>query len=59
MNPNSAAVQRDAAGAGDWIQETGDHQLAQAQLDRGSNIHDRALTLSKWGEGQVTKAPMS
>lgn len=38
-----------------WIQETGDHQLAQAQLDRGSG-NSVQMTLSKWGEKvQVTK----
>lgn len=41
-----------------WIQETGDHQLAQAQLDRGSG-NSVQMTLSKWGEKvQVTKPPV-
>lgn len=42
-----------------WIQETGDHQLAQAKLDRGSG-NSIQMTLSKWGEQvQVTKPPVS
>ncbi|WP_408632343.1 LppX_LprAFG lipoprotein [Mycobacterium basiliense] len=42
-----------------WIQEGGDHQLAQAKLDRGSG-NSVEMTLSNWGEQvQVTKPPVS
>lgn len=42
-----------------WIQETGDHQLAQAKLDRGSG-NSVQMTLSNWGQQvQVTKPPVS
>jgi lipoprotein LprG len=38
-----------------WIQETGDHQLVQAQLEKspGNSVQ---MTLSNWGEQvQVSK----
>lgn len=42
-----------------WIQENGDHQLAQVKLDRGSG-NSVQMTLSNWGEQvQVTKPPVS
>lgn len=42
-----------------WIQEDGDHQLAQAKLDRGSG-NSVQMTLSNWGQQvQVTKPPVS
>ncbi len=42
-----------------WIQETGDHQLAQAKLDKGSG-NSVQMTLSNWGEQvHVTKPPVS
>ena len=38
-----------------WIQETGDHQLAQVKIDKGSN-NTVQMTLSNWGQPvQVTK----
>ena len=42
-----------------WIQETGEHQLVQASLEksRGNSVQ---MTLSNWGEAvQVTKPPVS
>jgi lipoprotein LprG len=42
-----------------WIQETGDHQLAQVQLQKDSS-NSVQLTLSNWGQPvQVTKPPLS
>lgn len=42
-----------------WIQETGDHQLVQANLQKSSG-NSAQITLSKWGEQvQVTKPPVS
>ncbi|QUR67244.1 LppX_LprAFG lipoprotein [Mycobacterium spongiae] len=42
-----------------WVEESGDHQLAQAKLNRGSG-NSVQMTLSKWGEQvQVTKPPVS
>jgi lipoprotein LprG len=42
-----------------WIEETGDHQLAQAKLDRGSG-NSVQMTLSNWGQQvSVTKPPVS
>jgi len=42
-----------------WIQETGDHQLAQASLQKSSG-NSIQMTLSNWGESiQVTKPPVS
>ncbi len=42
-----------------WIQETGDHQLVQAMLDKGSG-NSVQMTLSNWGEQvQVTKPQVS
>ena len=42
-----------------WIQENGDHQLVQAQLEQSPGNYVQA-TLSKWGEPvQVTKPPVS
>jgi len=42
-----------------WIQETGDHQLAQVKLDRGSG-NSVQMTLSNWGAPvQVTKPQVS
>ena len=42
-----------------WIQETGDHQLVQARLQKSSG-NSVQMTLSNWGEQvQVTKPPVS
>jgi lipoprotein LprG len=42
-----------------WVQESGDHQLAQAKLERGTG-NDVTMTLSNWGQQvQVTKPPLS
>nr|WP_324686834.1 LppX_LprAFG lipoprotein [Mycobacterium sp. 94-17] len=42
-----------------WIQETGDHQLVQATLQKSSG-NSAQITLSNWGEQvQVTKPPVS
>lgn len=42
-----------------WIQETGDHQLVQAKLDKSSG-NSVQMTLSNWGQPvQVTKPPVS
>lgn len=42
-----------------WIQETGDHQLVQANLEKSSG-NSAQITLSNWGEQvQVTKPPVS
>lgn len=42
-----------------WIQETGDHQLVQAKLDKGSG-NSVQMTMSNWGEAvTVTKPPVS
>jgi lipoprotein LprG len=42
-----------------WIQETGDHQLAQVKVDKGSG-NSVQMTLSNWGQPvQVTKPPVS
>jgi lipoprotein LprG len=42
-----------------WIQETGDHQLAQVKLDRGSG-NSVQMTLSNWGAPvTVTKPQVS
>lgn len=42
-----------------WIQETGDHQLVRANLEKSSG-NSAEITLSKWGEQvQVTKPPVS
>ena len=42
-----------------WIQETGDHQLAQVKLDRGSG-NSVQMTLSDWGKPvTVTKPQVS
>lgn len=43
-----------------WIQETGDHQLAQIRLDNKSSGNSVQITLSNWGEPvQVTKPQVS
>ncbi|CAG6885525.1 LppX_LprAFG lipoprotein [Mycobacterium avium subsp. paratuberculosis] len=42
-----------------WVQETGDHQLVQANLQKSSG-NSVQVTLSNWGEQvQVTKPPVS
>lgn len=42
-----------------WIQENGDHQLVQAELDQGSG-NSIQMTLSNWGQSvQVSKPPVS
>ncbi len=42
-----------------WIQETGDHQLAQVKVDKGAG-NAVQMTLSNWGQPvQVTKPPVS
>lgn len=42
-----------------WIQETGDHQLVRANLQK-SEGNSAEISLSKWGEQvQVTKPPVS
>ncbi|MFV0495482.1 LppX_LprAFG lipoprotein [Mycobacterium sp.] len=42
-----------------WIQEAGDHQLAQALLERGTG-NSVQMTLSNWGQPvQVTKPPLN
>ncbi|OBK12280.1 LppX_LprAFG lipoprotein [Mycobacterium asiaticum] len=42
-----------------WIQETGDHQLVQAQLERGTG-NSVQMNLSNWGQSvQVSKPPVS
>jgi lipoprotein LprG len=42
-----------------WIQETGDHQLVQARLDKSSG-NSVQMTLSNWGQPvQVSKPPVS
>lgn len=42
-----------------WIQETGDHQLAQIRMDKSSG-NSVQMTLSNWGQPvQVTKPPVS
>jgi lipoprotein LprG len=42
-----------------WIQENGDHELVQAQLDQGGGSVIQ-MTLSNWGEQvQVSKPPVS
>lgn len=42
-----------------WIQESGDHQLVRANLEKSSG-NSAQVTLSKWGEQvQVTKPPVS
>ena len=42
-----------------WVQEGGDHQLAQAKLERGAG-NSVQMTLSNWGQQvQVTKPPLS
>lgn len=42
-----------------WIQETGDHQLAQVKMERGTG-NSVQMTLSNWGQQvQVTKPPVS
>lgn len=42
-----------------WIQESGDHQLVRANLEKSSG-NSAEVTLSKWGEQvQVTKPPVS
>ncbi|MHA7651922.1 LppX_LprAFG lipoprotein [Mycobacterium sp. ML4] len=42
-----------------WIQESGDHQLAQAKLERGTG-NSVQMTLSNWGQQvQVTKPALS
>ncbi len=42
-----------------WIQETGDHQLVQANLQKSSG-NSVQMTLSNWGESvNVTKPPVS
>jgi lipoprotein LprG len=42
-----------------WIQETGDHQLVQANLQKSSG-NAVQMTMSKWGEAvTVTKPPVS
>jgi lipoprotein LprG len=42
-----------------WIQETGDHQLVQANLQKSPG-NTAQITLSNWGEQvQVTKPPVS
>ena len=42
-----------------WIQETGDHQLVQAQLERGAG-NSVQMTLSNWGQQvPVSKPPVS
>lgn len=42
-----------------WIQETGDHQLVRANLEKSSG-NSAEITLSNWGEQvQVTKPPVS
>lgn len=42
-----------------WIQESGDHQLAQVKLERGTG-NAVQMTLSNWGQQvQVTKPPVS
>jgi lipoprotein LprG len=42
-----------------WIQETGDHKLVRANLQKSSG-NSAEITLSKWGEQvQVSKPPVS
>jgi lipoprotein LprG len=42
-----------------WIQETGDHQLVQANLQKSSG-NAVQMTMSNWGEAvSVTKPPVS
>ena len=42
-----------------WIQETGDHQLVQAKLDKSSG-NSVQMTLSNWDQPvQVTKPQVS
>jgi lipoprotein LprG len=42
-----------------WIQETGDHQLVQASLEKSSG-NSVQMTLSNWGEAvNVTKPPVT
>jgi lipoprotein LprG len=42
-----------------WIQETGDHQLVQASLEKSSG-NTLQVTMSNWGEAvEVTKPPVS
>lgn len=42
-----------------WIQETGDHQLVQAKIDKSSG-NSVQMTLSNWNQPvQVTKPPVS
>jgi len=42
-----------------WIQETGDHQLVQANLEKSSG-NNLQVTMSNWGEAvNVTKPPVS
>jgi len=42
-----------------WIQETGEHQLVQANLEKSSG-NSVQITMSNWGEQvQVTKPPVS
>jgi len=42
-----------------WIQESGDHQLVQANLQKSSG-NSVQMTMSNWGEAvSVTKPPVS
>ncbi|MDT5147018.1 MAG: lipoprotein LprG, partial [Mycobacterium sp.] len=42
-----------------WIQETGDHQLVQASLEKSPG-NTLQVTMSNWGEAvDVTKPPVS
>jgi lipoprotein LprG len=49
----------DAVPAKIWVQETGDHQLVQVQLERGAG-NSVQMTLSNWGQQvPVSKPPVS